>query len=114
MEGGRGEVGYKIVVESAIDICILSRILSSWPTCSNGWQTMHRRPIADSLAVFDVEMLEKWWLGNSAFSPQSDLPEIKNLYEQKWLWGMTNLVTYIYIYMMHPPSSHRNDKGCWF
>ena len=74
MEGGRGEVGYKIVVESAIDICILSIILSNWPTCSNEWQTMHRRPIADDLAVFDVEMLEKWWLGNSAFSPRSDLP----------------------------------------
>ena len=69
MEGGRWEVGYKIVVESAIDICILSRILSNWPTCSNGWQTMHRRPIADNLAVLvlDIEMLEESWLGNSAF-----------------------------------------------
>ena len=92
MEGGRGEVGYEIVVESAIEICILSIILSCWPTCSKGWwQTMHCRPIADNstLAVLDIEMLKKWWLANSAFSPQS--ARNRNLYE---FWGVGPLIFY--------------------
>ena len=57
MEGGRGEVGYEIVVESAIETCILSRILSCWPTCSKEGQTMHCRPIADADADADADTL---------------------------------------------------------
>ena len=81
MEGGRGEVGYEIVVESAIEICILSRILSCWPTCSKGWQqTMHCRPIADTLVVLHIEMLDEGSSGGSV-TPLSlrNLPQIEEI-----------------------------------
>lgn len=36
MEGGRGEMGYEIIVEGAVEVCILSRVLACGRACSNG------------------------------------------------------------------------------
>ena len=36
MKGGRGEVGYEIVVEGAVECIISSKILGCRSACSNG------------------------------------------------------------------------------
>lgn len=34
MEGGRGKVGYEIIMEGAVEVCISSRVPSYRPACS--------------------------------------------------------------------------------
>ena len=48
MEGGGGEVGYEVIMEGAIEICIIPRIFECRPGCSNGLQTIHYHPIASN------------------------------------------------------------------
>ena len=57
MQGGRGEVGYEIVVEGTIEFCIFPETIACRPTCSNGWQTVHSRPIAVDLTE---NLLNNW------------------------------------------------------
>ncbi len=35
MEGGRGEVGHKIIVECTVEVCTISGDLVCWLACSN-------------------------------------------------------------------------------
>ena len=77
MEGGGGKVGYEIIVEGAVEVCIISGFLRCRPACSDRYQTIHYPPIAADVA--DVDQMLRGWGTSSACSQR--FPRSGNAYK---------------------------------